>query len=142
MTQTPRSSPELPLAGRPIDTELPLQTREAEIARLVEHFYALGREDPLLGSVFESRVSDWTKHQEAMKDFWSAAIYRTGRYRGRPLEVHRRMAEICHDHFARWLQLWELAVGETVRSEARTPLIAMAHRMAETMAANVCGPSR
>lgn len=54
----------------------------------------------------------------------------------------RRIIVIRHDHFARWLQLWELAVGETVRSEARTPLIAMAHRMAETMAPKAFGPSR
>lgn len=95
----------------------------------------------MLGPVFESRVSDWPKHLEAMRDFWSSAIYRTGRYHGRPLEVHRRIEEIRPAHFARWLQLWEQAVGEIVRSEARTPLIAMARRMAETMAPKVCGPS-
>lgn len=140
MTQIPRPSHELPLAGRPVDAEPALQQREAEIARLVERFYALGREDPVLGPVFESRVSDWAKHLEAMRDFWSSAIYRTGRYHGRPLEVHRRITEISPEHFARWLQLWELAVHETVRSEARTPLIAMAHRMAETMAPQMGGP--
>jgi hemoglobin len=142
MIQPPRSFHELPLAGRPADAEQTHQAREAEIARLVEHFYALGREDPVLGPVFESRVSDWTKHLEAMRDFWSSAIYRTGRYHGRPLEVHRRIAEIRPEHFARWLQLWELAVGETVRSEARMPLIAMARRMAETMAPKMFGPLR
>ena len=141
MTQSPRSSHKLPLAGRSVDAERPLEEREAETARLVDRFYALGREDPVLGPVFESRVSDWPRHLEAMRDFWSSAIYRTGRYHGRPLEVHRRIAEICPEHFARWLQLWEQAVGEIVRSEARTPLIAMAHRMAETMAPKVCGPS-
>lgn len=140
MTHTPRSSHELPLAGRPVDADPALQQREAEIARLVERFYALGREDPVLGPVFESRVSDWPTHLQAMRGFWSSAIYRTGRYHGRPLEVHRRISEIRPEHFARWLQLWELAVRETVCSEACTPLIAMAHRMAETMRPKVCGP--
>lgn len=142
MTQTPRSSHKLPLAGRPVDAELPFQEREAEIARLVGRFYALGREDPVLGPVFESRVSNWPRHLEAMRAFWGSAIYRTGRYHGRPLEVHKRISEIRPEHFERWLQLWEQAVGETVRPEARTPLMAMAHRMAETMAPKVCGPSR
>lgn len=142
MTQTPRPSHELPLTSRPTDAELSLQEREAEIARLVDRFYALGREDPVLGPVFESRVSDWATHLNAMRDFWSSAIYRTGRYHGRPLEVHRRIAEIGPQHFERWLQLWELAVGETVRSEARTPLIAMARRMAETMAPRMPGSLR
>lgn len=140
MTQTPRSSRELPLAGRSGDADLPPHERETEIARLVTRFYALGREDPVLGPVFESRVSDWAKHLEAMRDFWSSAVYRTGRYHGRPLEVHRRITEIRPEHFARWLQLWEQAVGETVRSERGAPLIAMAHRMAETMAPRVLGP--
>jgi hemoglobin len=142
MTQTPRPSHELPLADRPDDAELPLEVREAEIARLVERFYALGREDPVLGPIFDSRVSDWTRHLEAMRVFWSSAIYRSGRYHGRPLGVHRRIAEIRPEHFARWLQLWELAVAESVRSEARTPLIAMARRMADTMAPKMFGPSR
>jgi hemoglobin len=142
MTQGPRSSHELSLAGRPDGAEPPVEEREAEIARLVERFYALGREDPMLGPVFESRVSDWTKHLETMRSFWSSAIYRSGRYHGRPLEVHKRIAEIVPEHFAKWLQLWELAVGETVRSDARTPLIAMARRMAGTMAPRMFGPIR
>lgn len=142
MTQNPRSSHALSLAARPLDVERPLQEREAEIARVVERFYALGRKDPMLGPVFESRVSDWTRHLEAMRAFWSSAIYRSGRYHGRPLEVHKRIPEIGPEHFAKWLQLWELAVGETVRSEARTPLIAMARRMADTMASKMSGPLR
>ena len=141
MTETPRSSHELPLTGRPVDAELQVQAREAEIGRLVDRFYTLGREDPALGPVFESRVSDWDKHLATMRAFWSSAIYRTGRYHERPLEVHRRIAEIRPEHFARWLELWELAVGETVHSEARTPLIAMARRMAATMAPKMYGPS-
>ncbi|MCC6428265.1 MAG: group III truncated hemoglobin [Phycisphaerales bacterium] len=109
---------------------------------MVERFYALGREDPILGPIFESRVSDWAKHLEVMRAFWSSAIYRSGRYHGHPLEVHKRIAEIRPEHFVRWLQLWELAVGQAVSSEARTPLIAMARRMAETMAPRLPGSSR
>ncbi|MGE3108964.1 MAG: group III truncated hemoglobin [Vicinamibacterales bacterium] len=142
MTQATRSSHELPLAGQPVHADPPLQEPEAEITRLVERFYALGREDPVLGPVFESKVSDWTTHLEVMRAFWSSAIYRSGRYHGRPLEVHKRIAEIGPEHFARWLELWELAVGQTVGSEARTPLIAMARRMAETMAPRMPGSSR
>jgi len=133
MMQNPRPSRELPLTGRRVDVERSNEEREAEISRLVDHFYALGRTDPLLGPVFESRVSDWGKHLKTMRDFWSSAVYRTGRYHGRPLEVHRRIAEIGPEHYAKWLELWERAVGETVRSGARTALIELARRMADTM---------
>ncbi|HMN41254.1 MAG TPA: group III truncated hemoglobin [Phycisphaerales bacterium] len=137
MSQTPRSSHQLPPPDPPAPIDVILADREAEIARLVGRFYALGREDPLLGPVFESRVSDWNKHLGTMRDFWSSAMDRTGRYHGRPLDVHRRIVEIRSEHFARWLDLWGQAVGETVRPEARAPLIAMAHRMAEAMASRM-----
>ena len=131
-----RASPpdrELPLAGPATAPDRLVAEREAELARLVHHFYTVARTDPLLGPVFESRVSDWDKHLAAMRDFWSAAVYRTGRYRGRPLEVHKRIEELSAAHFARWLVLWEQSVARTVSSVAREPLVAMARRMHDKM---------
>jgi hemoglobin len=124
---------ELPLAGRATTPDQFIQEREAELARLVDHFYSVARIDPLLGPVFESRVSDWDEHLEAVRDFWSAAVYHTGRYRGRPLEVHRRIDQLSPAHFARWLILWEQSVGKTVSSDASEPLVAMARRMSDKM---------
>jgi hemoglobin len=124
---------ERPLSA-PASTPEPLfAEREAELARLVDHFYAAARNDSLLGPVFESRVSDWDSHLAAMRDFWSGAVYRTGRYRGRPLEVHRRIEELSPAHFARWLILWEQSVARMVSSDARGPLVALARRMHDRM---------
>ncbi len=125
------SRDELPIASG--EAPGPTDDREEEIARLVERFYAVAREDPQLGPVFERHVTDWDEHLTKMRDFWSGAIYRTGRYAGRPLEVHRNIPEIEGEHFDRWLALWTRTVEQVVESEARVPLSLFAGRMAATM---------
>lgn len=122
---------ELPLTGS-APSEAPID-RETEIAMLVARFYTVARADPLLGPVFEQHVHDWNKHLSTMNDFWSAAIYRTGRYSGRPLDAHRKIPDIRAEHFPRWLALWQRTVDEMVRSDAREPLKEFAGRMAATM---------
>ncbi|MFI4896774.1 MAG: group III truncated hemoglobin [Phycisphaerales bacterium JB059] len=129
---------DLPISSR--DPEKAAPDREGEIARLVERFYEVARLDPDLGPIFERHVADWDRHLATMRDFWSAAVYRTGRYSGRPLEVHRRVGEIREEHFPRWLRLWERTVDEVVRSEARGPLKVFAARMASAMSTRM-GPT-
>jgi hemoglobin len=129
---------DLPITSR--DPEMAAPDREGEIARLVERFYEVARCDPVLGPIFERHVADWERHLATMRDFWSAAVYRTGRYSGRPLDVHRRVGEIRGEHFPRWLALWERTVDEVVRSEARVPLKAFAARMASAMSTRM-GPA-
>ena len=129
-----------------IQTNLPLTADQAvpstpagdrELAELVERFYGAARRDAVLGPIFEAHVSDWEAHLAKMRDFWSAAIYRTGRYAGRPLVAHRRVAEIRPEHFPRWVELWERAVDEVVTSSAAAPLKLLASRMADTMSARL-----
>ena len=126
---------DLPIsAGDPPSTA---HEREEEIAQLVERFYTIARGDPVLGPVFERHVADWDRHLATMRDFWSSAVYRTGRYSGRPLDVHRRIADIQGEHFPRWLRLWQRTVDEVVRSDAGGPLKAFAARMATTMSSRL-----
>lgn len=123
-------------AGLPLSSQEPPRIhddREREIAALVDRFYAVARYDPLLGPVFERRVSDWDRHLSTMRDFWSSAVLRTGRYAGRPLEVHRRIPEIRAEHFPRWLNLWRQTVEEVVSSDMKRPLKELASRMAAGM---------
>jgi hypothetical protein len=56
---------------------------------VVVEFYERARRDTQLGPVFEARVDDWEAHLSRMTNFWSAALLRTGRYSGRPVEHHR-----------------------------------------------------
>lgn len=111
--------------------------REHELGELVDRFYTVIRSDPVLGPIFESHVSDWTRHLETMRRFWSAAMYQTGRYAGRPLDVHLAIPELKPEHFPRWLRLWEQAVDDAAQSDARDRLKVLASRMASTMQSRI-----
>jgi hemoglobin len=81
------------------------------IRDVVVEFYRRARRDGRLGPVFEAQVHDWDAHLARMTDFWSAALLRSGRYSGRPVERHRLVGELTAGHFDRWIELF----GETVR---------------------------
>ena len=84
---------------------------EAMIRRVVDAFYARVQADPLLAPVF-ARIAaeDWDAHLGKLCDFWSSVMLMTGRFKGRPMQVHAAMPEIAPAHFQRWLALF----GETV----------------------------
>jgi truncated hemoglobin YjbI len=44
------------------------------IARLLRQFYADGRQDPLIGPVFNPKIKDWKHHFEIITSFWETLI--------------------------------------------------------------------
>ena len=79
---------------------------EAEVAELVDAFYARVRDDALLGPVFEDNVADWSRHLPKMIDFWSSALRGSKRYRGTPMPVHCALPGLTHSMFEHWLDLF------------------------------------
>jgi truncated hemoglobin YjbI len=79
---------------------------EAEVAQLVDSFYARVRDDALLGPVFERHVADWDRHLPKMIDFWSSALRGSGRYRGTPMPVHCALPGLTQPMFEHWLDLF------------------------------------
>ena len=116
--------------------------REQAIREVVETFYLSVRDDPILGPVFNTHVADWDKHLATMCDFWSAAVYRTGRYKGRPLEVHRRIPKLSLSQFDRWLELWGVTARATAKESLANHLISLAQRMGNTMTRQLTIQSR
>jgi hemoglobin len=86
---------------------------EAEIATLVDKFYAKVREDQEIGPVFNHAVQNWDAHLALLKDFWSTVLLTTGRYKGNPLLAHFRLP-IEARHFARWLNLFTESANEVM----------------------------
>ena len=82
------------------------------IRAVVVEFYRRARRDDRLGPVFEAHVDEWDGHLARMTDFWSAALLRTGRYSGRPVEQHRAIAGLSDGHFDRWVELFEATVRD------------------------------
>lgn len=94
---------------------------EADVADLVDAFYARVRDDAVLGPVFERHVADWSRHLPKMIDFWSSALRGSKSYRGTPMPVHCALPGLTRPMFEHWLDLF----FETARTR---PNRAMAER--------------
>ena len=105
---------------------------EAEIASLVDRFYAKVREDDEIGPLFNQEVQNWDAHLALLKDFWSTVLLGTGRYKGNPLVAHFRLP-IEERYFGRWLALFT----ETASEEMSTPHAAIAAHKAHLIAGNI-----
>lgn len=124
---------DLPLSITEASAAPDLPVDEALIAHVVDRFYERVRGDTRLGSLFASRVTDWDRHLAKMRDFWSAALNRTGRYAGRPVEAHRTIEGLSLADFERWLGLFRSTVREVAPPREAQAFIAMAERMALAM---------
>ncbi|HEX7071524.1 MAG TPA: group III truncated hemoglobin [Rhodothermales bacterium] len=101
---------------------------ETDIQRVVDAFYRDIDRDPVLGTFFAGL--DMSNHLPRMYAFWSAIVFQTGTYRGRPFEAHARLAGLAPHHFARWLQRWESTVDSLFTGDRATEMKQRAHHIA------------
>jgi hemoglobin len=107
---------------------------EADIARLVDAFYAKVRVDPELGPVFNRAIpGDWGPHLATMRNFWSSVMLTSGRYKGNPVAVHQRVKGIELALFDRWLALFDETCRELFDAETATAFQGKAVRIAESL---------
>ncbi len=90
---------------------IPELCTEAEVAELVDTFYAKVRDDAILGPVFERHVADWNRHMPKMVAFWSTALRGSKNYRGAPMLMHRALPGLTHSMFEHWLDLFHEAAS-------------------------------
>ena len=139
----PPSAPPGPIPPRPYG--LPVTERagvphpdaegvdEALIREVTAEFYRRARRDEILGPVFGRYVDDWDVHLARMNDFWSAALLRTGRYSGSPIERHRAVEGLADAHFGRWVELFEATVRDLCGPAEAEAFLVRARRMREAM---------
>ena len=108
------------------------------IARLVDAFYDRVRIDPLIGQVFNERISDWAPHLEQMRLFWSSVALMSGAYHGRPMLKHLPLP-VDARHFDRWLELFEATAAEVCPPAAAAHFIERARRIAESLELGIAG---
>jgi hemoglobin len=106
---------------------------EDEIGRLVDAFYGKVRADPELGPVFERAISDWGPHLATMRNFWSSVMLTSGRYKGNPVAVHRRVKGLEFDLFERWLALFDETCREMFEPALAAVFQTKAERIAESL---------
>lgn len=111
---------------------------EAMIGRLVDGFYDRVRADPLLGPVFDDRISDWGPHLEQMRLFWSSVALMSGAYHGRPMPKHLPLP-VDARHFDRWLELFEATARDLCPPAAADHFIERARRIAESLELGIAG---
>jgi hemoglobin len=106
---------------------------EEMIRSVVIEFYRRARRDVLLGPIFEAHIAEWPEHLDRMTDFWSAALRKTGRYTGNPVESHRRVPSLAAGHFDRWIILFEQTVRDLCPPREAEAFLARALRMRERL---------
>ncbi len=105
---------------------------EADIALLVDRFYAKVRRDPLIGPLFEEAVEDWDAHLATLRSFWSSVMLTSGRYKGNPMAAHTRHP-IRPEFFDRWLALFGETADEVVGGDRAILFRNKADRIAESL---------
>jgi hemoglobin len=109
---------------------------EAAIEACVRAFYAKGRQDDILGPVFDAAVADWESHFRRIQDFWSKILLGTARYGGHPYAAHAPLP-VEPEHFVRWLALFEETARETLDAELAKKAIGRARHMSASFQAGI-----
>ena len=105
---------------------------EEHIAALVDRFYARVRADDRLEPIFAAAIADWDEHLRIMRDFWSTALLRSGRYRGCMMSPHFGLSIAAAD-FDRWLDLFRPTARETLPTSDAEKAIVFAEAVTEML---------
>ena len=76
------------------------------ISRLLRHFYADVRQDPMIGPIFNDQIKDWNHHLEIIASFWETLIGGQSTY-ARPMPKKHLALGLREEDFERWLFLWQ-----------------------------------
>jgi hemoglobin len=68
-----------------------------------------------------------------MRNFWSSVMLTSGRYKGNPVAVHKKVADIEFALFERWLALFEETCRELFDEELTRAFMVKAERIAESL---------
>lgn len=93
-----------------------------DVKELVKTFYGRIRTDVYLGPIFNKHITDWPSHFEHLTDFWEGNLFFKKIFKGRPLQVHKRVDRdedyvINEQHFGVWLNHWVQTVDELFEGE-------------------------
>ncbi|MBV8414401.1 MAG: group III truncated hemoglobin [Verrucomicrobia bacterium] len=102
------------------------------ISRLLRHFYADVRQDPLIGPIFDVQIKDWHRHLEIITSFWEAVIGGPRAYAG-PMPMKHVPLRLREEHFERWLFLWQANCRAQLPTDVARELIALANHIAHRL---------
>ncbi len=110
----------------------------ADIAVVVDRFYARAIQDEQIGYLFEGL--DLMNHLPVIYDFWENILWRTGAYKGGMMYKHLLLnarKPLKLEHFQRWLELFTQTIDEHFAGENARTMKQFAHSVARTIYARV-----
>jgi hemoglobin len=124
----------LALRERKRDDALAIGIDELLVDRVVERFYAVIREDEMLGPIFAERIADWPHHLARMKQFWRSVLLGSAEYTGNPMVRHQQIGGLEEGHFSHWLNLfYQTLRDECAQVEGVEHFAARARMIAESL---------
>jgi hemoglobin len=102
------------------------------ISKLLRHFYADVRQDPLIGPIFNAKIKDWKHHLGIITSFWETLTGGPRTY-GRPMPMKHLPLQLKEEHFERWLFLWQANCRAQLPIEAAREMIDLAHHIAHKL---------
>ena len=102
------------------------------LSRLLRHFYADVRQDPLIGPIFNAQIKDWKHHLEVIASFWETIIGGPSTY-ARPMPMKHLTLRLREKDFERWLFLWQANCRTQLSSAVAKEMIELANHIAHRL---------
>jgi hemoglobin len=104
------------------------------LSRLLRHFYADVRQDPLIGPIFSAQIKDWKHHLEVIGSFWQTITGGPSTY-ARPMPMKHLTLRLRGEDFERWLFLWQANCRAQLSSDVAKEMIDLANHIAHRLRA-------
>jgi len=102
------------------------------LSRLLRHFYADVRQDPLIGPIFNAQIKDWKQHLEVIASFWETVIGGPSTY-ARPMPMKHLTLRLREEDFERWLFLWQANCRAQLSGDVAKEMIDLANHIAHRL---------
>lgn len=106
-----------------------------DIKLLVDSFYGLVQDDPLLGPIFNDVAGvNWEHHLPRMYSFWESVLFGKAEFKGNPMQSHIELAKrttLDEQQFETWKKLW----GQSIDRHFRGAMAEEARQRAGNIAA-------
>ncbi len=111
----------------------------AQIAVVVDEFYAAIQQHPGLGPVFAAHVTDWATHKAKIAGFWRNAILMERGYDGNPMAAHKAAGNVRPGMFVPWLALFDSVLRRNLPPELAMAWSNLAHRIGRGLVYGLMG---
>lgn len=105
-----------PVKASPMSTEKFTEITEENLRIMLADFYTEVQKDPVIGPIFINTIGqsdeDWEPHMDKVVAFWSATMLKTKKYPGGMVMTHNKLKGLEHDHFVRWMQIFQPTVAK------------------------------